>query len=350
MRLKPLFYIKLVLCVSVFLTDSMNGARLILNRAGQDGPSQTKDMFQLWKRSSDRDGRKIQITRRPQQSPESKLSANQKNSQAQSHQETPDIYKASEMSDDFPEYGQDIGITVWRLRLPSDNKKEVRQEIGVKRLPQRVPDAYGKLQVIPQTSNNTAFLIAERASVDELFRNEEMIQLGVEIPSEGYLYIFEREKYADGTTSTPFLIFPTARNNGGKNKVGPGVLTYIPALTDDPPIFTLKRSVSNQVAEELTFFLTPEPLSNFVLPNDQLEWSEEQFKGIKQWTAKTGRADLVGGNGKVQVSEEAEAAKASISDRTKRLKHSSPLPQTIFRVVRKPSEPFIVTMLLRIAP
>ena len=82
----------------------------------------------------------------------------------------------------------------------------------------------------------------------------------MEAARSGYLYVIDREQYADGTFSEPYLIFPTTRTLNGDNKVNVGKLIEIPAQDDGPPYFTLKRSRPDQVAEVLSVLITPEPL------------------------------------------------------------------------------------------
>ena len=71
----------------------------------------------------------------------------------------------------------------------------------------------------------------------------------------GYLYVIDREQYADGTLGEPYLIFPT-RTSAGDNKVA-GRLLEIPAQDDSPPFFTMKKSRPDHVAEVLSVLVTP---------------------------------------------------------------------------------------------
>jgi hypothetical protein len=248
----------------------------------------------------------------------------------------------------IPAQGQDLGITVWRLR-PSQaaDAEEVKQQVQAKRLRHKSN----------HTPDHTIFLTAERVSAAAPLREGDLIQLSVESPQEGFLYVIDRERFADRTHVTygaPYLIFPTARTNKGDNRLGPGILINIPAMTDEPFYFELNRNSDQHTGEELTFIISPAPITwrgDEEKDTKQIKLDEKQFEELaKQMKAETGRINLAGGVGQAQTPEEAEAAKASANDGTKRLKHDSPLPQTIFRVARKPGEPFVITLLLRIAP
>ena len=41
-------------------------------------------------------------------------------------------------------------------------------------------------------------------------RDGDRMRLSIEAPWDGYLYVLNREQYADGSTSDPYLIFPAA--------------------------------------------------------------------------------------------------------------------------------------------
>ena len=46
--------------------------------------------------------------------------------------------------------------------------------------------------------------------------------MSIESPRSGFLYVIDREQYADGSTSDPYLIFPTQKIHAGNNAVSPG--------------------------------------------------------------------------------------------------------------------------------
>jgi len=302
--------------------------------AQESEDARAKDMRQMWKNV---------VKRRPQRPVKiARVTTTAKNHRPQTPQPE---YKIT--SSTIPAQGQDLGITVWRLR-PSRtaDAKEIRQEIPTKRLRHKPNNM----------AEGTIFLTAERVEAGTQLHEGDLIQLSVESPQKGFLYVIDRERYADAnrvTYGAPYLIFPTTRTNKGFNGVRPGILINIPAMTDDPFYFELNRSNDHHVAEELTFVVSPTPITwqgEQEKDTKQIKLDERQFEDLaKQMMAETGRIELAGGAGKAQTAEEAEAAKASSSDGAKRLKHKDPLPQTIYRVARKPREPFIITILLRIA-
>src|SRR5690349_23992390 len=52
------------------------------------------------------------------------------------------------------------------------------------------------------------------------------------LPISGYLYVFDREVYADKSLGEPYLIFPTTALRGGDNLVKAGRVVEIPSHDD----------------------------------------------------------------------------------------------------------------------
>src|SRR5205085_12633483 len=92
-----------------------------------------------------------------------------------------------------------LGLTIWRLR------------------PVRRTDAGAR--IIVQEAEQTLEWTPERITADTPLRPGEHIRFNFEAPQAGYLYVIDRERYADGSLGEPFLIFPTTRTRGGDNKV-----------------------------------------------------------------------------------------------------------------------------------
>jgi hypothetical protein len=221
-----------------------------------------------------------------------------------------------------------LGITVWRLR-PSTaaDDKEVR--------------------IIKHKQDNAkvASWTPERIPAETPLAAGQRLRLSIEAARTGYLYVINREQYADGTAGDPYLIFPTTSLRGGDNQVTVGRIIDLPALEDDPNYFTLERGRRDQVGEVVSVIVTPEPLaeikigeSEVKLPNDLVE------KWEKTWGAKVGRMELEGGAGKTWTKEEKWASAGT----PQLLKRNSPAPQTLYyRPDAKPGEPLLVSLRLR---
>jgi len=107
-----------------------------------------------------------------------------------------------------------VGVTLWRLR------------------PARQTDSGERLIVHDDNSDNE--WIPERISASTRLVQGDKLRISVEAVRGGYLYVIDREQYADGSLGEPYLIFPTTRTAGGDNSVGIGRLVEIPAQDDNP--------------------------------------------------------------------------------------------------------------------
>lgn len=217
-----------------------------------------------------------------------------------------------------------VGITVWRLRpsLPEDDKDV------------RISDLDGGEELTP-----------ERIEAETPLREGEKVRVSIEAARSGYLYVVDREQYADGSFGEPILIFPTLRTHGGNNEVVAGRLIEIPAWDDRPRYFTMRTSRPDQTAEVLTILVTPDPLPGLRIRRDPLRLTSDQVAAWeKQWGAKVQRLEARGQTGKSYTKAEKEAA----MDRTRLLTHDEPLPQTMYRLEIKPGEPMLLNIPLKI--
>lgn len=218
-----------------------------------------------------------------------------------------------------------VGVTVWRLR-PSREADE-----GERMIVHEGPDA--------------AAWIPERVPANAGLSEGDRVRLSVEAARNGYLYVIDREQYADGTLGEPYLIFPTTRTLGGENRVTAGRLVDIPAQEDSPPFFTLRRSRANQVGELLSVIVSPVPLAELQIGAQAQRLSAERVaRWEKSWGAQTGRMELSGGAGKVWTKEEKEAGAGA----GRLLKASAPGPQTLYyRPGVKSDEPLLIKVQLQ---
>lgn len=218
----------------------------------------------------------------------------------------------------------ELGITIWRLR------------------PSRPEDEQGARMLVMEDALQTHWT-PERIEADAPLKIGERVRVSVESPRAGYLYVVDRELYADGSLGDAYLIFPTRRTRGGDNKVRPGKLIDIPAQEDDPNYFTLVPSPNrnDQVGEVLTLLVTPQPLPLSItdkplgIPAAQIsDWE-------KLWGAAFERFEMEGGAGMAWTKEEKEAARAKAS---RYLTQQEPTPQTIYRLAATGKGSLLVTM------
>ncbi|MET0645605.1 MAG: DUF4384 domain-containing protein [Pyrinomonadaceae bacterium] len=218
-----------------------------------------------------------------------------------------------------------VGVTVWRLR-PSRDADE------------------GERMIVHEGSD-AAEWIPERVPGNAELAEGDRVRLSVEAARTGYLYVIDREQYADGTLGEPYLIFPTTRTLGGDNRVRAGRLVDIPGQEDSPPFFTLRRSRADQVGEVLSVIVTPAPLDELQIgPQAQRLSAERVARWEKSWGAQTGRMELSDGAGKGWTKEEKEAGASGAH----LLKASAPGPQTLYyRPGIKSDEPLLINVRLQ---
>ena len=100
-----------------------------------------------------------------------------------------------------------VGVTVWRLR-------------------RSVPADTGERLIVHEGTDEVEWL-PERISANTKLVEGDRLRISVEAARTGYLYVIDREQYADGSLGEPYLIFPTTRTLNGDNSVKVGKLIEI---------------------------------------------------------------------------------------------------------------------------
>lgn len=222
---------------------------------------------------------------------------------------------------------EEIGVTVWRLRAA------------------RPTDTGGRLLVLDGIKQEQ--WVAERIEAGTPLQIGDRVRITIESPRPGYLYIIDREQYADGSFGEAMLIFPTLNTRGGDNRVAPGRLIDIPAQEDQYSYFTAQPAGErrDQIAEVLTIILVPQPLPLQIGPQPLRIAQTELASWEGLWGGVTERLDLVNGAGQTWTNEEKLAGAA----RGRQLTQAGPPPQTVYRVARKAGGSLLVTVPLRYA-
>jgi len=214
-----------------------------------------------------------------------------------------------------------VGVTLWRLRPAT------RSDSGER--------------LIVHDDNASSEWLPERISANTRLVQGDRLRISVEAVRGGYLYVIDREQYADGTLGEPYLIFPTNRTSGGDNQVAIGRLVEIPAQDDSPPFFTMKKSRGDHVAEMLSVLVTPTKLDGVEITDKAQKLTNAQVANWeKNWGASVGHLEM-STTGQTWTKEEKDA-------RTRALTASAPPPQLLFyRPGAKPTEPMFVKLRLQ---
>jgi len=200
-----------------------------------------------------------------------------------------------------------IGITLWRLR------------------PSRKTDTGER--IITHDGPESIEWLPERVSSNGRLSEGDRIRMSIEAARTGYLYVVDQEQYADGSRGEPYLIFPTKRTLGGDNSVKAGHIIEIPAQDDNPPYFTLKRSRTDHVGENVIVLVTPTPIESLTITDKAQRLSAETIATWeKSWATQTGRLEMTDGVGKPWSKQERDAG----ADGTRSLTEAEPAPQTLY--------------------
>lgn len=239
---------------------------------------------------------------------------------------TPPVYKratpATSSNDKSP--AEMLGVTIWRLRPSSASDGQ---------------DSRLLLQEDDKSSNTE--WTPQRVEAATTFAAGEPVRLSIESPRTGFLYVIDREEYDDGSTSDPYLIFPTLRMRAGNNAVSAGRVIEMPERS----AFRLKPMRPDYKGELLTLLVTAEPLTELSAGPTIRKLDRALVEAWeRQWSATIERFEMVDGAGKTYTRAEKEAGAEG-----RLLTQEDELPQTLFRVVARPGSPLMVAVPLRIA-
>ncbi|MDQ1728555.1 MAG: hypothetical protein QOD33_680 [Pyrinomonadaceae bacterium] len=218
-----------------------------------------------------------------------------------------------------------VGVTLWRLRRAAASDSGER--------------------LIVHEGADAAEWLPERISANTSLDQGDRLRVSVEAARTGYLYVIDREQYADGSLGAPYLIFPTTRTLGGNNQVTIGKIVELPGQDDRPAYFTVKRSRSDQTAEVLSVLVSPTPLPGIEITDTAQKLSEEQLSNWeKSWGTRVGLLELEHGAGQPWSKAEKEAAGSA----SRALQPNAPAPQVIYyQPNSKTAEPIMVKVRLR---
>jgi hypothetical protein len=216
-----------------------------------------------------------------------------------------------------------VGVTIWRLR------------------PATSADS-GERMIVHEESATKQWM-PERISPETKLGQGDKLRISVEGARKGYLYVIDREQYADGSLGEPYLIFPTLRTLNGDNRVDIGKLTEIPAQDDSPPYFTVRKRRPDHVAEVLSVLVSPMPLEGVVIGDKAQKLPEKQVTDWeKEWSNGVGFLEMDKAAGQTWTKEERDAG-----TNTRALTAEGPPPQLLFyRAAARPSDPLFVKLQL----
>ncbi|HVQ36756.1 MAG TPA: DUF4384 domain-containing protein [Pyrinomonadaceae bacterium] len=232
---------------------------------------------------------------------------------------------------DLPLSSQKVGVTIWKVR-------EARR-------------GYNGARILwyPKESKSSVQYEAERISGEPVLAYGEKVRLGIESPRDGYLYVFDREIYHDGSLSAPYMIFPISRLRDGNNRIRANRPIELPALVDDPFFFEAKKvgldPSKRLVGEVLSIAITDKPITRLSnLGQDAVQVSAADMEFIERlYTGYSEVFELEGGVSQPYSETEREAANTG----ARLLTYADPVPQTFYLVEDKHNGGLLVSLVLK---
>jgi Domain of unknown function (DUF4384) len=217
-----------------------------------------------------------------------------------------------------------VGVTFWRFRpsTAADKTKELVEE---------------------EESGPSEWTL-ERIEEGTLLAPGQRVRISIEsLTRPGYLYVINREQYADGTLGDPVLIYPTLKTSDA-NYVKAGKLVYIPSASGK---FRIKPSAGpkTHVGELVTILVSAKPLVDpKQLGAKAIKLSRQQVEAWdKHWGVMAARFEMDGGVGQAMTEKEQQAGTNSSQELTQ----DDPVPQTVYRMAIKPADSILLSVPLK---
>lgn len=237
----------------------------------------------------------------------------------------------------------ELGVTLWRLRPPSQS------ESGAYLLP------------VLDDNQERKMWLAERVPIDTMFAAGDRVRFAIESSDSGYLYVFGRETYSDGSLGAPYPIFAASRIDS--NMVRPGMLFDIPDQREDLPYLKISPKKANYTGELLTIVVSPKPSAGLEvdksgnLKNGQ-GLSELEFGSEVEIFSRTDSADKIFSRAESEAScgvktrelVREPAGSDPCGTRTRKLTREEALPQTIYRIKGMSGRPAVAFIKLAVRP
>lgn len=177
----------------------------------------------------------------------------------------------------------------------------------------------------------------------------ERVRLGLEsLSHDGFIYVIDREQFANGTFGDPYLIFPTKSINNGKNYARPGLQIQLPRAEG---CFCVKSRDPQRVliADNLIVIISPQPLltpenigvKEIPLPVQLTSYVDRANRERSQ------RATLKDGAGLSQSTTELMAGTKGLFDTEPVLTQSDLPPQNVYQNLVPQGYPAVFSVYLR---
>ncbi|HEX8247396.1 MAG TPA: hypothetical protein VF599_04365 [Pyrinomonadaceae bacterium] len=228
--------------------------------------------------------------------------------------------KVNSRNKPLPLKNEKVGVTFWRLRELESYERDDAPTFPVK------------------TKKGVENWTAERVGSTTKFKVNSLVRFTIESPRSGFLYIVNREVYADGSRGEAKLIFPTLKTNSkGENRVVAGSLIEVPHSSARTPYFRVASEEPDYAGEEVVVIISPVRLPGLKI---DLEPSPVAVEKLEKWLADWGTTvdifEAADGEGVALTQVEEEAAQ------TRALTPEEPSPQTIYSLRARANQPLLI--------
>jgi hypothetical protein len=191
-----------------------------------------------------------------------------------------------------------------------------------------------------------------RAAADTLFKTGDRLRVSIESVRPGYLYVFNREVYADQSVGPLKIVFPTRRMRAGNNYIAPGSPIEFPDLCDNPNYieFLPPQYGRRPTAEQLILVVTDTPIADIGIPTDRVRIPESWLQQWEaRWAGPSEELNLENGENQAYTSAELNAGfeiRQAGHTGSRELGQAAPQPQTVFAVKTARNDGVLVTLFL----
>ena len=233
-----------------------------------------------------------------------------------------------------------VGVTVWKMRPPR-------------------PGEGGILLPVKINDTTVAQWLPERVGADKVFKKGDKVRLAVESSGNGYLYIFDREIYSDGTFGEPKLTFPDSLKQD--NSMSPGMLADIPDQHEKLPYFSMNSDNPNYRGELLTVVISPRPWVNIRLSEEGFMTNADdlldlEFGADVEIFGRTDNADGIYSKAESEAAcgaktrqlERDKPTQAPCGAKSRQLTRDEPLPQAIYSLKSFTGQPAVAFVRLSV--
>jgi hypothetical protein len=220
---------------------------------------------------------------------------------------------------------EQVGVTIWRLRKCADDS----------------PRCFLKLN---DAQNRNFIYEALRVNTEADFQVGDGIQLAIESPITGFIYVIHQEVDAHGKPGDPKLLYPLQE---GVNAVAPGRPLLIPTQGAEGEIKVLKMrndKGKKLSAERLKIIITPKPIDGIFVQGTArpIVHADLTFWESK-WSGRLELFDLNGGEKETMSPNEWYAMQRG-NNGSRDLTTEDLGPQKLYVVERKKSDGVLITL------